>query len=156
MLIEHALATSWNFSIAQRPIFWVKAAEAAEAYSGFEKWSRFLIGRSSRPIGDGIESSYLKTRLQLEVFHFQDWYWCSNSNWRSNLQLLKWFSTRLSTNQMPLFPTFENPPEWLNFATPKFQKIDDVIRYCWTVVVLSWDRWDCWGAFLGLQYDARY
>ena len=28
-----------------------------------------------------------------------------------------------------LTDTFENPPEWLNFSSPKFQKIDDVIGY---------------------------
>ena len=35
--------------------------------------------------------------------------------------------------------TFENSPEWLNFPTPKFQKIDDVIGYSRTVVALPWD-----------------
>ena len=33
------------------------------------------------------------------------------------------------SNANILTETFENPPEWLNFSSPKFQKIDDVIGY---------------------------
>ena len=81
MLIEHALATSWNFSIAQRPIFWVKAAEAAEALN----WFKIRYSNSDWTIvstNDRVWISFLKTHLQLEVFHFQGWYLCSNSNLR--------------------------------------------------------------------------
>ena len=74
MLTEQAFATFWNFSIAQRPIFWVKAAEADEALGGFQAhsdWIKLWTNKKTTKFETLASARSLSFSGVIFVFQFQ-------------------------------------------------------------------------------------